>query len=355
MADKDQQTEAATPRKLSQMHEEGNVPKSADITTVAVLAGVATAMVLVGSTLVGEVASVADRMFRLEDRHQPYQAIARIAAVLPVVSVPVFAAMVAALVAGISQARVFTFKPLLPKPEKLNPIPNMKKVVPSKETAIELGKQVVKLAAVGGTAYMVIVDTAPRFANLPAAEVSVAAHAVASGLGSLVFKVITVFIVVAVFDYILARRKFAEDAKMSKQEVKDERKQDDISPEVKQQMRKRLLELMGFVPGAVEDATVVVTNPTHYAVALRYEAELDGAPMVLCKGVDAVAQRIRSEARSHQIPIVENRPLARALFAEATVGAPIPLDFYRAVAEVIAFVMQLRVNRLGHRPQGGAA
>lgn len=354
MADKDQQTEDATPKKLSQLQGEGNVPKSPDINTVAILAAVSLSMVFAGSQLAAEVASVADRMFRLDDRDQPFQALARVAAVLPVLSVPVFTAMLAAVAAGVSQARVFTLKPLTPKPEKLNPIPNFKKILPNKETGIELAKQVVKLGAVGGTAYWVIVDTAPSFSILPAAEIPVAAQAVAAGLGSLVFKVMAVFAVVAALDYMLARQKFAEEAKMSKQEVKDERKQDDISPEVRQQIRKRQLQLKGFVPGAVKDATVVVTNPTHYAVALRYEAERDGAPMVLSKGVDAVAQTMRAEARQHQVPIVENRPLARALYAQAKVGDPIPLEFYRAVAEVIAFVMQLRVQRFGHRASGGA-
>lgn len=352
--DKDQQTEEATPKKIAKLHEEGNAPKSSDINTVAVLIAVAGSLAAIGADLAGEVVGVSGRMFRLEDRDQPFQALARVAAVLPILSVPIFAAMLAAFAAGWSQTRTFTFKPLIPKPDKLNPIPNFKKLLPGKDTLIELSKQVVKLAAVGGTVYSVIVDTAPRFSILPMAELPVAAIAVASALGNLAVKAILAFAVVSIFDYLLARRKFNEDAKMSKQEVKDERKQEDISPEVRAQIRRRQMEMKGFIPGAVKDATVVVTNPTHFAVALRYEAEKDAAPMVLCKGVDDVAAEMRSEARRHDVPIVENRPLARALYAEAKVGEPIPLQFYRAVAEVVAFVMQLRQQRYGVLPGGGA-
>src|SRR5262249_10387688 len=129
-------------------------------------------------------------------------------------------------------------------------------------------------------------------------------------------------------------------------EVKDERKQEEGSPEVRGRIRRRMRELLKTRATAdVSKATVVVTNPTHFAVALRYLPEKDAAPIILCKGKDEIALSMRAEARKHQIPMVENRPLARALFADGKVGRPIPVDLYRAVAEVIAFVFQLNRQR----------
>ncbi|MDD9946762.1 MAG: EscU/YscU/HrcU family type III secretion system export apparatus switch protein [Myxococcales bacterium] len=355
MADKDEQTEDASAKKLARLHEDGSVAKSSDINTVAVLVGVTLTMLYVGPAIASEVMAISVRMFRLEDQGEVLRALGRVMPVLRVLGIPVFVASFCAFSAGVAQARVFTVKPLIPKPDRLNPFPNFKKILPNKETFIEFAKQVLKLGAVGGTVIVVVVDTAPRFSILPIAELAVAALTVAEGLGELALKAVVAFTVVAIVDYLLARRKFLEDAKMSKQEVKDEKKQEDISPEVRAEIRKRMLQANGFIPGAVEDATVLVTNPTHYAIALRYEVDTDAAPLVLSKGADKVAQKMRAEARQHEVPIVENRPLARALFAEARVGEPIPVDFYRAVAEVIAFVMQLRARRYGVAPSGGQA
>ena len=183
-------------------------------------------------------------------------------------------------------------------------------------------------------------------------NVEVGAAAVADILRRLLLQAGLAYALVAFIDYLLAVRKFGEDAKMSKEEVRDERKQEDINPEVRQRRRRKMQELLQAAPGSVRGATVVVTNPTHYAVALRYESGKDDAPMVLAKGADMVAMNMRTEARKYQIPMVENKPLARALYREGKVGAPIPYELYRATAEVIAFVYQLRQTRFGWRKEG---
>lgn len=344
MADPDK-TEEATPRKKGKLYEDGNIPKSADAGTAAILLCVVLALTFMGGTLVTKVVALSSRMFRLDDFEDPHKALVQVLSCLSLAGVPVFVAMFASFAAGFGQTRSFTLKPLTPKFDRLNPIPNFKKVLPGKETLLELSKQIVKLGAVGTVVYFVVVGATPQLSVLPAIELTAAAGIVGGVVRRLTIHAGLAFILVAVFDYVLAVRKFNEDAKMSKDEIKDERKQEDVSPEVKQQLKRRMMEAAMGGPAAVQEATVVVTNPTHFAVALRYVPEKDEAPVILAKGVDDVALQIRSQARHHEVPILENRPLARALFAEGKVGEPIPLDFYRAVAEIIGFVMQLKAGR----------
>ena len=345
MADKESRTEEATPRKKEKLREEGNVAKSTDVGTAAMLLSMAITFSYAGADMAEAVVSTSESLFRLSDASNVYRGLARAVSCIWIVGIPAFVVMIVTFAVGIAQTRVFTLAPLAFKWDRLNPIPNLKRVVPSKETFGELLKQVLKLGAIGSVAYVVIADATPRFMVLPAAELPVAGVSIAETLRRLVVEVGLAFVLVAVVDYLLAVRKFNEEAKMSKDEVKDERKQDDASPEVKQRLRRRMMELAQGGPAAVKDATVVITNPTHYAVALRYRADKDDAPMVLAKGVDSVALEMRGEARRHQVPIMENRSLARALYAQAKVGKPIPLEFYRAVAEVIAFVMHLHIGR----------
>lgn len=353
MADDTERTEEATPRKKERLHAEGSVPRSQDVGTAAVLLVVTPVAAALGDLLVGEVFEISERMFRLADAKDPLMAVGRLYRSLWVIGTPALLMTAVAFLVGVAQARVFTLKPLSPKLDRLNPGPNFKRIIPGKETAIELSKQVVKLLAVGLVVYALIADATPQFALLPATSVSVTALSVGAVVKRLLLHAGLAFAVISVFDYMLAVRKFNEDAKMSKDEVRDERKQEDVSPEVRQQRRRRMAELGRGSPAAVRNATVVVTNPTHYAVALRYETDVDDAPVVLAKGLDQVALEIRREARRHQVPVIENRPLARALFATGKVGQPIPLEFYRGVAEVIAFVMHLRARRQRRAAAGG--
>jgi flagellar biosynthetic protein FlhB len=135
---------------------------------------------------------------------------------------------------------------------------------------------------------------------------------------------------------------------MSKQEVRDEHKEQEGRPEIKGRMRRKMQDMTKQRATAdVSKATVLVTNPTHYAIALRYEPEHDAAPVVLAKGLDELALQMRSIARKAGVPVIEQRPLARALYADAKVGRPVPVELYRAVAEVIAYVMQIKARDRG--------
>jgi flagellar biosynthetic protein FlhB len=346
--DREANTEEATPRRREKMREEGQVIRSQDV--------VAAAVVAVGSAAIGStfetaglsLAAYAQRAFRLVDVHEPLRAVRAQLEVLAPVAVPLGAAAAAALVAGFAQTRLFSLSLLLPKPERLNPMSNLGQLMPSKQSAMELGKQVLKLLAIGYIAYGVIRQALPVFSTLASEPPLSAAASVASVLNQLAFRVSMAFAVAAIVDYWLARRRFLEDAMMSRDEVRDEHKEQEGRPEVRQRMRRRMQEMTKR--RAITDvakATVVIVNPTHYAVALRYVPEQDFAPVVVAKGVDEFALAMRTRARKASVPVVEQRPLARALYAEAKVGRTIPVDLYRAVAEVIAYVMQLKARDAG--------
>ena len=159
---------------------------------------------------------------------------------------------------------------------------------------------------------------------------------------NLVFKIIGLFMVMAILDLIYQKWQNTQDLKMSKQEVKEEFKQQEGDPQIKGKIRQKQRQMaMARMMKEVPKADVIITNPTHFAVALKYEAGMP-APVVLAKGQDAVAQKIKELARENSVPIVENKPLARALYAAVDVGGSIPQELFKAVAEVLAYVYKLK-------------
>jgi flagellar biosynthesis protein FlhB len=346
--DREQQTEEATPRKREKLREEGQVIKSQDVGAAAVV--VAASLVMGHSfELMGRAAAVfAQRCFRFHDLHEPVAALRGEMLALAPSALPLVAAALAAVVAGAAQARIFSFTLLAPKASRLNPMSNLAQIVPGKQSLIEITKQMLKLLAVGYIGFAVIAEALPLFSTLSSEPPLRAAVTVAQVVGKLILRVCVAFAIAAAVDYWLAHRKYMEDAMMSKQEVRDEHKEQEGRPEIKHRMRRRMQEMTKQRTSAdVAQATVVVVNPTHYAVALRYIAEQDAAPVVVAKGLDELALQMRSIARQAGVPVVEQKPLARALYASAKVGRPVPVDLYRAVAEVIAYVMQIKARDRG--------
>ncbi len=344
MSDKDDKTEEATPRKRLKLREEGNVAKSQDIGAAGVLLAAVVAAAAFGQSASLSVMRMTQRCFRLED--DALEALEQILPVLRDTVAPVIvSAFLAAVVMGVVQTRgLFSWKALELKPERLNPGPNLKNVLPSKTTLIELGKSFLKLGILGVVVYRVVANATPDFGYLAAAEPWVAAGAVMEVAKDLIIQGGLTFVAMAALDYYIALRRFNEDAKMSKDEVKDEHKDQEGRPEVKMKRRQRAREMAkARVRADVKDATVLVCNPTHVAIALRYDDETP-APVVLAKGVDEVALAMKAVAREHRVPIIENRPLARSLLKTAKLGVPIPVETYEAVAQVIAQVLRLRAG-----------
>jgi flagellar biosynthetic protein FlhB len=350
MADKEQQTEQATPRKRQKLHDEGQIPRSQDVGAAAVVLATCAAIGYSFESIANALIAFTRRTFRLEDATRPLHALHAQLDVLEPTLIPLIVASVAAAIAGAAQSRTFSLELLMPKPDRFNPIPQLMQMLPSKQGLIEISKQVLKLFAIGWIAYVVVREASPMFSTLSAAAPLSGAKAVGAVATKLSMRVAAAFMVAAVLDYWIAYRKFLGDAMMSREEVRDEHKSEEGRPEVRQRMRARMREMSKKRSVSdVAKATVLIVNPTHYAVALRYEPSQDYAPMVIAKGLDELALAMRAKARRERIPIVEQRPLARALY-EAKLGRPIPIELYRAVAEIIAYVMQLRARDAGVLP-----
>lgn len=235
-----------------------------------------------------------------------------------------------------------TGKPLKPKGDKFNPINGFKRIF-SKDSVFELLMSILKIALISYVAYTSIKDEANNIFilyEIPLMQAILLCGTIIIDTG---FKISLVYLVVGIADFVYNKWKFNEDMKMTKQEVKDEYKNTEGNPEIKGKQRQRMREasrrrMMQDVP----KADVVITNPTHLAVAVKYDAETARAPIVLAKGEDFLAQKIKEAAREHHVEIVENKPLARMLYANVDIGQEIPPELYQAVAEVLAMVYNMK-------------
>ena len=225
---------------------------------------------------------------------------------------------------------------------KLNPISGMKRLA-SLKSLVELVKSMIKILFIGSIAYLLVKSDLQEFPSLVQQEVGQILVFIARISLKISFFVCLVMIILAVLDFIYQRWQYEQDLKMTKQEVKDERKQSYGDPQVKSRIRSVQMEMARRrMMEAVPQADVVITNPTHLAIALKFDAEEMIAPKVLAKGSGHVAQRIRQIAINKQIPLVEEKPLAQALYKMVEIGDYIPAELYRAVAEVLAYVYRLK-------------
>ena len=235
-----------------------------------------------------------------------------------------------------------TTKPLQPKLDKLNPVSGIKRIF-SANSLMELLKS---FAKIGLIIYMVIstlkdkYDVITLLFQMPLMQGIGLSCQLAVDLG---LKCAIVYFLIAVLDFVYQKRKFKKDQMMTKQEVKDEYKQSEGDPQVKGKIRQKMREvsqrrMMQDIP----KADVVITNPTHYAVAVRYDSDQEAAPVVLAKGEDYLAQRIKEVAKENKVEIVENKPLARMLYHNVDIGEQIPPELYQAVAEVLAMVYHMQ-------------
>ncbi|MCQ2523942.1 MAG: flagellar biosynthesis protein FlhB [Lachnospiraceae bacterium] len=235
-----------------------------------------------------------------------------------------------------------TAKPLKPKFNKLNPINGFKKFF-SLNAIIELIKSILKIGIIVWVCYSYLRKNINGIFTLYDITLNDAIAGVGSILTTMGIRVSVAYLVIAFADYAYQRWKFKDDLKMTKQEVKDEYKNAEGNPEIKSKIRRKMMEvsqrrMMQNLP----KADVVITNPTHFAVAIQYDSDNYEAPVVVAKGADYLAQKIKDVARDNDIEIVENKPLARMLYANVEVGEMIPPELYQSVAEVLAFVYKLK-------------
>jgi len=347
-----EKTERPTGKRRQEARDKGRVAKSREVSTYLVLIGGLAVLHFAGSHMVTEMAlfmktTVLQAASLRIEAADVAPLLGRILIVLVKVLAPLLLVVfVAAMVGNLIQVGfLFTSEPIMPKLSKLNPIQGFKRLI-SLRSLTEIVKFVAKLALVGVVVYTAIRKELPFI--MPLADQSI--QAIGSYICTTIFRIMLrsswVLLALAILDYAYQRWEHEKNLKMTRQEVKEEFKQTEGDPLVKSRIRRvqrewarrRMME-------AVPKADVVITNPVHLAIAIAYKQEGMAAPEVLAKGAAAVAERIREIARSHGIPIVENKPLARALFRQVDVGRQIPAALYKAVAEVLAYVYRLK-NRL---------
>lgn len=345
-----EQTEKATPKRRGEARERGQVAKSQDLVGAVIFL---VAVVVLHAVLMRAVAGVGWTMQIVLSHvyeHHDFTIFSvwslflqAMGGIWMLVAVLFFAAIVVGILGNVLQfGFLLAPKMLVPSFNKINPMTGFTRLF-SKTVAVNLAKQLAKLGAVFLIVYSSVVGNIPMFETLagaPPAQILMFMNDMVYSIG---WKFAALLIVVGLVDYAYQKHELEQSLKMSKQEVKDEYRQAEGNPEAKGAFKRRQRELSRRrMMAAVPKATVVVTNPTHFAVALEWDDIAMDAPVVTAKGADLMAKRIRELAREHNVPIMENPPLARTLYAQVELDQAIPPNLYAAVAQVIAFVFKLK-------------
>ncbi len=359
MAEAQEKTDPASPWKRRELRRKGDVPKSPDVTAIVELLAVVLLghaafryfLDKVGALLPREWEWMVRPVLEVENLRPLFL---RVTATFFDLIWPMLAtAMLSGIVANLFQVGfLITGETLKPDFQRINPLQGMKRMV-SLRGLQQLIQSIVKVVAVAYVVYRTLQGQMPQLAMLP----YLAAGGMAAVVETIAFRIFInagiALLVLAGADYAFKRWQWERDKRMSKQETKEEFKRHEGDPLVRQRIRQRQRELATRrMMEEVPKADVVITNPVHYAVALRYDDATMRAPMVIAKGQRLIAQRIKELARKHGIAIVANPPLARSLFDLVVVGREVPEELYRAVAEVLAYVYRLRGFGAGRRRTG---
>ena len=362
-SDSGEKTEEPTAKKLSDARKKGQIARSKDLGTMFVLVGAALAIMLLGSSLVAGLSKMMIRLFSLNrketmDVHALYQVASDgvSAIIVPFIWIHiiiVFAALIGNMIlGGIS----FSWEAMAPKASKLSPMAGFKRMF-GVQAYVELIKSILKFFVVFISAYLLLSGLFDQIVNLSTENIpNNFAHAVSLLMWMFLALALSIGIIV-VIDAPYQVWNHNRQLKMSKQEIKDEMKNSEGSPETKGRVRRAQYEMsqrrmMQDVPGS----DVVITNPTHYSVALKYDAAVGGAPVLVAKGIDEMALHIRTIAKEHNIEIVTSPALARSLYYTAEPNEEIPEQLFAAVAQILAFIFQLDAHKKGQarRPKAVA-
>ncbi len=348
--DSDERTEPASDKKKSESREKGMVAKSMDLNSAVILLFGSFTILLFGSTMYGQMSSMFK--YTLTNTHTIevsataiHHFIYLIVSFLAVSLLPMLGAlMVLGIVSNLLQTGfMFSPKALELKWSKLNPIAGIKRVLFSTHSLVELGKGAAKSIIVGIVAYNVIDKLITDSIVLVDSDVESIGGFMISAVSKVILNVGIAFFVLAAFDYFYQKFEYEKNLRMTKQEVKEEYKMSEGDPTVKGRIKtvQRQIaykRMMADVP----KADVVVTNPTHFAVALKYDTKKMSAPKVVAKGADLIALKIKEIAKQHGVPIVEDKPLAQALFKSVEIGDQIPEQLFQAVAQILAYIFRLK-------------
>ena len=348
MADDLEKTEEPTPKKIEDARKEGNVPKSIELTGFVILFLASLIILFYLKVVVGwlyEYFHYVYSMFKYElTLESYYNIVIKSMEYFLIILLPVMVVIVlAAIIGNVSQfGFLFTIKPIIPKFEKINPIKGFKRLF-SIKTIVEGIKLTLKVFIAFLVGFWLFWTFLPEIPKLELMQIFEQLKWFEKKAMILIFSMLGVFFVFAMIDFIYQRYSYKKSLRMSKQEIKDEFKQTEGNPEVKAKIRQLQREMAKKrMMAEVPKADVVITNPTHYAVAIRYDKEKEDAPRVIAKGVDKLALKIKEIAREAGVMIVENPSLARELYKSVEIGEIIPPKLYKAVAEVLAYVYRAK-------------
>lgn len=351
-----EKTEDATPKKIERARERGQVARSQDLSGAVGLAVGVLVLLVYGSVVLERFAVVIRRVLENEIAGDPLSGEGPMASfiesmtlvvvlVAPVLAVTFIGAYV---IQFVQVGWLFTTKPLQPDLSKISPIKGFKRLFDTKNLVKSI-VNVLKLSAAIGLTWALLALRVERLAALPTLDVWAAAWLVGVTVFELAALLLLLLLLLGIIDLIYQRWQYKKDQRMTKQEVKDERRSMEGDVEVKRRRSMMYAEIVRQqIRSGTPTADVIVTNPTHYSVGIRYEAETMRAPVVVARGADLLAFQIRQIAGTHGIPIVERPPLARALYHGTEVGQEIAPEHYAAVAEVLAYVYRLN-ERVGRR------
>ncbi|MCE2926400.1 MAG: flagellar biosynthesis protein FlhB [Rickettsiales bacterium] len=351
--DQDQKTEDPTQKRLQEAFEKGQIPYSKEISNFLILSVLALTVGAFAPSILQNTKSLLLPFLADADSIQTDPASLALAmnhvilGTMSVIAIPVMLAFAAGVLARFLQSGfVISTDPIAPKLSKISPLAGFKRIF-SLQSVVEFIKTLLKFIIVGVVGYLSVASDLGHLKQLPDSTIL----AMLLYMGELAIKLligtlIAIFFI-ALIDLLYQRFQFTKNLRMSKQEIKDEYKQSEGDPMIKQRLRQlRMERAKQRMMSAVPQSDVVITNPTHYAVALQYDNKEMKAPVIMAMGQDLLALRMREIAEEHEIPIVENPPLARALFASGELNKEIPIIHYEAVAKVISYVYQLKGKKI---------
>lgn len=353
MSEKDGKTEDPTPKKISDAKKKGQVPKSQDLSS-AISFTIFAFLLTVLLTYTFKNGFVFFKNFfssNLNSIHlENEMSSLGLNGILyfSILAGPALAiAFLSAFLGNLVQVGfMFVTESLKPSLDRLNPVSNLKNIF-GKQAVVGLAKNLLKMGAIIYIIYISLEDAIYPIFNLSNVGIEQTFFVIISLLQSIVIKVSIFLVILGVADFFYQRYEHTNKLKMTKQEIIDEHKEMEGDPQIKAQRKQRHRDIISGNMSDVQEAAVVITNPTHLAIAVRYDLDKDEVPIVLVKGADHMAKLIREEAEEYDVPMIQNIPIARSLYKSTEAGDPIPADMYQAVAEILALIYQLEESQKG--------
>ncbi|WP_311406619.1 flagellar biosynthesis protein FlhB [Liquorilactobacillus uvarum] len=347
MGDKDGKTERPTAKRLKDARKRGEVPKSQELNAALALLVFAVIMVPSWEFVLNHFMPYMVQMiqqvgrFKVEYRDLSKVGIQAVLMIFLLCAPFMVLSMAIGYLANLFQVGLlFTSKPIKPDFKKINPLNGFKQMF-GLRAIFNMSKTLAKFGIIAYLCYQKFIQTIPILINLSSVGTGKILLFVLDFAKDLSLKIALVLLVLSLADYMYQRYTHIKSLRMTKQEIKEEFKQMEGDPKVKSQRKAKYQEMVRNAVANVKKATVLITNPTHFALAIRYDPEKDEVPILLAKGADKLAQRMKTEARKEHIPMIENRPLAHALYKKVEPGQFVPVDMYESVAEIIALVYRL--------------